>query len=83
MKPTSAQSPPDNGHVVTADRYHITVDRERIDDTWQFVGRVKEFPDVEVYETSQVAAYEAAYSVVCSLLESYHVHHIRPPSPVR
>ncbi|WP_175775081.1 hypothetical protein [Burkholderia ambifaria] len=83
MKLTSARSHPESDPPVTADRYHIIVEREQVDDEWQFVGRVREFPDVEVYEASKVAAYEAAYSVICSLLESYHVHHIRPPSPAR
>jgi predicted RNase H-like HicB family nuclease len=85
MKQNFGQSPHDEKESIgkLADRYHIAVDRERIDDEWYFVGRVAEFPDVAVFESTKIAAYESAHSVVTGLLEAYRVQRRSPPTPSR
>ncbi|WP_250865678.1 toxin-antitoxin system HicB family antitoxin [Caballeronia sp. INSB1] len=55
---------------VTADMYSVTVRRERIEGEIFFVGRVREFPDVEIFEET----HEAAYSVTVATLTDLIVH---------
>jgi len=85
MRQNYGQSPHDEREPIgrLADRYHIVVNRERIDDEWYFVGRVAEFPDVAVFESTKIAAYDSAYSVVSGLLETYRVQRRSPPVPAR
>ncbi|WP_155635460.1 hypothetical protein [Burkholderia cepacia] len=85
MKHSSGRSHRNDDKPVAqaADRYHITVKRERIDDEWYFVGRVAEFPDVAVFEASDRAAYEGTFAAVVSLLEAFRAQHRNPPLPSR
>jgi hypothetical protein len=72
----SRSNPPFDSHA-----YGVTVRRVTIDGALLYQGRVRELPDVEVYEESYAAAYELAVDAVQTLY-AMHIEEGRPfPAP--
>lgn len=64
-------------------RYSIMVRKEHMDGEDLFVGRVSEFPDVEVFEDTYGDAYDALLEVINNLKEGYTQISKEMPEPLK
>lgn len=68
--------------MTNATRYSIAVRQTEVDGELFFEGRVKEFPDLVVYESSHSEAYEAALALIEDSLEILACEGTRIPVPI-
>ncbi|MGI4859132.1 MAG: toxin-antitoxin system HicB family antitoxin [Janthinobacterium lividum] len=66
----------------TADMYSITIRREQVEGEMFFVGRVREFPDVEVFEESHDMAYSETVSTLTDLIAQLQDEGMQVPQPL-
>ncbi len=67
---------------VTADMYSVTVRRELVEGEMFFVGRVREFPDVEIFEESHELAYSATVAALTDLIAQLREEGMAVPQPL-